>query len=400
MVTFNNTRYSPIRPAPYGALTAIFDNLCDGPLLAQLWLYRANGRPGYPLRAMWRAYITSFVFNLGSTNELIRALRGNRELRRQCGFMGPLPHRTTFNRFIQRLSRHPELVTACFDRVIEHVRALIPDLGEEVAIDSTTVYVHANPNRRRLADPEAGWTAKNAAGAKEGGKEWRYGYKLHMVADANHGIPLGMKVTPANRNDSPELPLVMEKARASFPWLDPKAAMADRGYDAASNYAYLVAQGTVPIILIRKMPGNQLYDGVYTKEGVPTCIGQVPMQYVRTDPVQGHLYRCVGCHLAARPGVHHCLDETWEQPDKNLRLFGIIPRSSPEWKALYAKRQAVERTFKSLKQSRRLERHCVRGLRMVTLHCLTSVLSYAATVLVTAQSGRWSRIRWMVAKVT
>ena len=28
----------------------------------------------------------------------------------------------------------------------------------------------------------------------------------------------------------------------------------------------------------------------------------------------------------------------------------------------YTKRQAVERTFKSLKQSRRLERHCVRGM--------------------------------------
>ena len=59
------------------------------------------------------------------------------------------------------------------------------------AIDSTTVRTHANPHRRVRADPEAGWTAKNSAGAKEGGKEWRYGYKLHMVADANHGIPLG-----------------------------------------------------------------------------------------------------------------------------------------------------------------------------------------------------------------
>ena len=399
MVTVNNTRHSPFRPVPRGTLPAIFDNLCDGPLLAQLWLYRANGRPGYPLRAMWRAYIASFVLNLGSTNELIRFLQGNPALRRQCGFMEQLPHRTTFNRFIGRLSHHPELVEACFARVTEHLHALLPDLGEEVAIDSTTVYVHANPNRHPRADPEAGWTAKNATGAKVGGKEWRYGYKLHMVADANHGIPLGMKVTPANRSDSPELPPVMEKTRALFPWFDPKAAMADRGYDAASNHTYLDDLGIVPVITIRKPPRERLHKGIYTNAGAPTCIGQVPMQYVRTDPERGRLYRCVGCHLATRVGVRYCHDELWEQPRQDLRLFGVLRRDSPEWRGLYTKRQAVERCFKSLKQSRRLERHCVRGLRMVTLHCLTSVLTFSATVLVTAQSGRWSRIRWMVAKV-
>ena len=44
-------------------------------------------------------------------------------------------------------------------------------------------------------------------------------------------------------------------------------------------------------------------------------------------------------------------------------------RESAEWEALYRMRQAVERVFKSLKQSRRLEAHCVRGLKRVALHC-------------------------------
>ena len=41
-------------------------------------------------------------------------------------------------------------------------------------------------------------------------------------------------------------------------------------------------------------------------------------------------------------------------------MFGQIPRWSREWKTLYKLRQSVERVFKGLKESRRLERHCIR----------------------------------------
>ena len=58
-------------------------------------------------------------------------------------------------------------------------------------MDATTVRSHCNPNRKRVSDPEASWTAKNSARAKAGGKEWHHGYKVHMVADANYGLPLG-----------------------------------------------------------------------------------------------------------------------------------------------------------------------------------------------------------------
>ena len=73
----------------------------------------------------------------------------------------------------------------------DRLKAQLPGLGDELAVDSTVVRTHANPNRRTITDPQASWTAKNSAGAKEGGKEWRYGYKLHMVADANYGLPPG-----------------------------------------------------------------------------------------------------------------------------------------------------------------------------------------------------------------
>ena len=395
----------PFLPQDYlGELAAVFQNLDAADLLQRLEEYRPTGRSGYSLLALWQAYVASFVLNLPHTNALIRRLEDEPDFRHLCGFGDVLPHRTTFNRFIQRLSYHPDLVVACFARLTHHLKQLLPDLGAEVAIDSTTVRSHCNPNRskvrrgvKRVSDPEASWTAKNSARAKTGGKEWHHGYKVHMVADANYGLPLAHVVTTAKRNDSPELPTVMEHAEALYPWFRPAVAVADRGYDSRANHEYLHQKGILPIIHIRRTDK----DSIYTLEGVPTCLGQVPMEYVRSDPEKGHLYRCRGCHLAGsmRGGIRHCDTEVWEDPTQNIRLFGVLRRGSQEWKDLYTKRQAIERVFKSMKESRRLERHCVRGLRQITLHSLMSALAFQATVLVRLQAGEVEWMRWMVRKI-
>ena len=96
----------------------------------------------------------------------------------------------------------------------------------------------------------------------------------------------------------------------------------------------------------------------------------------------------------------YCQDELWVSPKEegNPRLHGPVRRNSAEWRQLYGLRQSVERVFKSLKQSRRLNSHCVRGLKRVALHASMSVLAYSATLLVQTLAGA-ERPRWMVRKV-
>ena len=390
----------PPTPAHLREIAAALDTFDDAALIKRLKQYRWTGRPGYPLRALWRAYVCSFLMNLSSTNALIRELQDNLDFQELCGFSA-LPHRTTFNRFIARLSGHSALVETVFAGLTDQLKTLLPDLGEEVAVDSTAVKAHCNPNKKPLSDPEASWTAKTSARAKKDGREWYWGYKDHMVADVNYGLPLGHICTTASRNDSPELPNVIAHTERLYQWFRPDVVIADKGYDAASNHEYLNDKGIVPIIHLRRAPKGGLYEGIYTNDGVPTCVGQVPMRYVRSDPVKGHLYRCVGCHLAKsyRGGIRHCDTEVWEDPKENIRLFGVVRRQSPEWKALYAKRQAIERVFKSMKESRRLERHNARGLHRVTLHCLMSALTFQATALVKLQRGEGDYMRWMVRRV-
>ena len=372
-------------------------------VIARLQAYRWTGRQGYSLKALFRAYAASFLLNLPHTNALIRELQDNPELRNLCGFGHALPHRTTFNRFIQRLSHHADLVEACFVQVVEDLKTYLPGLGQGIAVDSTTVRTHSNPKRKKISDPEATPTQKNSAKAVKGDKEWHFGYKLHLLVDANYGVPVGQTVTTASRNDSPELPIVFEKTKALLPWFCPRVVIGDKGYDSAANHSYLQQHDAIPVIAIRKLPKGELHKGLYTDKGTLTCFGQAPMEYVRSDPQLGRLYRCRtgGCHLvnSFKGGTRYCNDWAWVDPTEDLRLFGVLRRDAPEWREVYRKRQAVERTFKSMKESRRLERHCIRGLRQITLHSYMSVLTFVITSLIALRRGQFDYLRWMVRQV-
>ena len=371
-------------------------------LLRRLREYRLKGgRRTYQPAALWRAYLLSFILNLHSTNDLIRRLQDSAELQLLCGF-STLPHRTTFNRYFARLSEHRDLVDACLTPLTNRLKELLPDLGEKLAVDSTPVVSHSNP--RKGSDPDASWTAKkDPKSNSEDGLVWYWGYKLHLVVDAVHHVPLAGYTTTAKRNDSPELPPLLDRTQDAYPWLKMKYVMADRGYDARSNYADVEERGGAMICPMRKKPNtdDQLH-GVFTKDGTPTCMGMALMQYVRTDSEKGHLYRCpqAGCHLQTRKGVVYCQDDLWVSPkeEDNPRLHGPVRRNSAEWRQLYRLRQSVERVFKSMKQSRRLNGHCIRGLKKVALHAAMSVLAYTATLLVQTQRGA-DNARWMVRRV-
>ena len=79
--------------------------------------------------------------------------------------------------------------------------------------------------------------------------------------------------------------------------------------------------------------------------------------------------------------------------------MGTVAHACGCVKRWYRLRQSVERGFKSLKESRRVERHCVRGLRKVALHAAMSVLAFQATALIHLLAGQQDELRWMVRKV-
>jgi hypothetical protein len=68
--------------------------------------------------------------------------------------------------------------------------------------------------------------------------------------------------------------------------------------------------------------------------------------------------------------------------------------------SIYSKRTAVERLNSKLKEHRRLNSHCHRGLEKVRLHCLMSVLSLAITALAEANNKNMDRVGACTRKIS
>jgi hypothetical protein len=368
---------------------------------------------------MWRAYLAKFLLKIRFNNQLLERLRGSSKLREVCGFGGDVPSESALSRFTSRLADHQDQVEQCLVNAANELRGLVPavkrregrqdqplpPLGAVLAVDSTLVESYSNPNRKTVSDPDARWGLKHSAKSKDGKQEWGFGYKMHLISDATHGVPLAFTITPANENDSPELPAALRKTLAAYPWMQPAALLADRGYDSLANHQFLAGLDIIPVIHIRKPTAQDgLYDGVYTEEGKPACVGGEPMEYLRSNPETGaHLFRCPsgGCPLKTEgtKAVRHCDTEVWEELEANLRVLGPLPRFTGAWKRLYRQRMSIERIYRSLKHSRGLEGHCVRGLRKITLHAALSALTYQATVLARIRTGDCANMRRMTVKV-
>ena len=114
---------------------------------------------------------------------------------------------------------------------------MLPDLGETVAIDSSDIDAWSSYKR---TDPDAQSSRKKGT---DGRMMWWYGFKIHVISDATHEIPLGSYVTPANISDmhqvGPSLDLLPAK---------PVFVLADAGYDSAANRAIVEEHGAIPVI--------------------------------------------------------------------------------------------------------------------------------------------------------
>ena len=351
---------------------------------------------------MFRAFCTKYLLGERFTVGLIERLHSSPKLREICG-LDSIPSESTFSRFFSRLARLPE-PDALLNEMVEKLRELLPGLGQDVAIDSTDIESYANPNRTVVRDTEATWgrrTTKSSSKSKEKTEPF-FGYKMHALNDAVYGVPLVHIVHPANLSDSPELPRLVEKAQATFGWLDPEHLLGDRGYDSQANHKFLVSRGIAPIIHVRKPTAHDgLYDGLFDKNGFPVCgDGKTPMDYIRTASNGHHLFRCPpgGCDLKAKStgAMRYCdIPDYWQDPADNLRAVGVVARASPEWKELYNRRQIIERMFGSMKRSRLLNRHQYLRRRKIEMNITMSVLTYLATMLVRVLAGDMDRIRRM-----
>lgn len=194
-----------LKMQPKSRLEKIIDTLDFKPVLAKLNKpneKKAGPKP-YPAYAMLNALIALRLENMKTFTQLVERLTYDPHLRYVCGFepFGPSPSKSCFSRFYAKLAESGCLETLFSSLVKQAEKMALLDLTA-VAIDATKVdaYEKSVPRKNINQDGNAAdWGIKSDTNGNP--IKW-FGYKLHIGTDVKSGLPIAMKVTPANCSDS------------------------------------------------------------------------------------------------------------------------------------------------------------------------------------------------------
>lgn len=445
----------------------------DEAFMKSLEKARDKGRNDYPIRAIWNSVLAGIVYQHPSIASLRRELLRNGQLRQVCGFDPvkggeAVPSIWAYTRFLTRLMEHHKAVEAIFDTLVEQIRIRLEGFGKILAIDSKAIPSFGKGRKQgkgeekgegkreregkeeggkkgeekdskdRRKEQDADWGVKQYKGKRKDGSLWQkvvkwFGFKLHLIVEAEHELPVAFEVSRASESDSPRLIPMMEKLQKRHPELveGTQYLTGDKGYDSKENNEVLLeTYGIKPVIDTRALwkedPGQKrLYyedDGtnniVYEERGRlycmfpspydPLTLETAPMAFSGYEKDRKTLkYRCP----AAVYGMTCPLRETGQcggkgvgaygrivrvPLDKDRRIFVPVVRDSPKWKRLYNKRSAVERVNSRLDVSFGFERHYIRGLKKMRLQVSLAMVVMLCMALGSIERGREENIRSLV----
>lgn len=244
----------------------------------------------------------------------------------------------------------------------------LPDFGKDLAIDSKAIPSLAKGENKKgrqdgRRDKDADWGRKEYRGAREDGTAWEkivkwFGYKLHLIVDANYELPVAYSVTKASEPDINEAHRMVDELKEERPEILEKCETmeADRGYDDAKIIIKLYDEHKIkPVIDIRNMwkdpDGTRQLEGyenvVYNYKGNIYCYcleagtrREMPSGGFKKDrltlkklcPAKQYGLECK-CKekCPVKQGIRISLET-------DRRIFTPIDRASCKWERYYDKR--------------------------------------------------------------
>jgi len=415
-------------------LQLVLKYLPDEPLMRLLESHRGKGRNDYPIRAVWNSILAGVVFQHNSIEGLRRELFRNGQLRWLCGFdlakgAAAVPPAHVYTRFLKLLLRYIEQIEHIFDELVEQVRKELLGFGTNLAMDGKAINTHARPRKglRDMSadgrrDTDADFGKKTYSGIREDGTAWQkvikwFGYKLHLIVDADYELPVAFEVTKASSSEIPQGRKLIKKLKQKHAELveqDCKALMGDRGLDDTDLIVSLWDDcGIKPVIDIRNMwkdgEETKLVDGqtnvVYDYQGNVYCY--CPMTGERRQMAYGGFekdrrtlkYRCPALHYGFEcKGCNRCpvTGGVRIKLSQDRRVFTPLARSSYRWKQMYKKRTSVERVNSRLDVSFCFEQHFIRGQKKMKLRTGLALVVILAMALGRVKEKQKDKIRSLV----
>jgi len=408
-------------------LQLAIDNLPDENLMRTLERRRANGRNDYPVRGMWNSIIAGIIFEHKSVESLRRELMRNGQLRYICG-LAAVPTARAYTTFFKNLYQHIDQIDAMFDELVKQMQELLPGFGTRLAVDGKAIESHGNPRKedapssvdgRRDLDANFG-KKKIVKKGKDGTtyeeiKKW-FGYKLHLIVDADYELPVAFEITPASHAEQPQARKLVKKLAATHPQLLEQCQFfsGDKGYDDTALITTLWDKhGIKPVIAIRDMwkdgEETKLVSGtrnvVYNSKGEVFCCcmktGELsPMAFGGFEKDRNTLkYRCPATYLSKScAGRDRCPMKSCVRIklSEDRRIFTPLARSSYVWKHEYKKRTAVERVNSRLDVSFGFENHYIRGQAKMKLRCGLALMVMLAMAAGRVKEKQMEKLRSLV----
>jgi len=398
-------------------LKLVIETMPDGELMRTLRILRGRGRNDYPIEAIWNSILSGIVYEHVSIESLRRELSRNAQLREMCGFdpvlgVKAVPSKSAYNRFLEKLLKHEPMVRHMFNSLVKELMVIFPDFGTNLAGDGKAIHSFGKPSKEsgndKRREKDADWGNKTYHGINKDGNSWKkikswFGFKVHLIVEADSEIAVAYKVTKASVGEQPVMRELFAELNEVHPELIERCAhcMLDKGYDSQDTICDLWNKYRIkPVIDIR----NMWKDGEKTKQlntenisydykGTVFChcpkTGEIrQLAYGGFEETrETHKYICpalaygIDCHGAKlcsfyKKALRISLNE-------NPRIFTPVARSSYKWRGLYNKRTSVERVNSRIDMSFGFERHYIRGLQKMNLRC-----GLALTVMLAIAVGR------------
>jgi hypothetical protein len=198
------------------------------------------------------------------------------------------------------------------------------------------------------------------------------------MVDAKSQLPLAVRITPANKDDSPQTPLLMKQAQRKHTEVKVDIVAMDAAYDAIENYRFTIEEMKAkPIIPLNPRGNNNPGKSGLTlsQDGDYICPAGYTAVYAGFDKKRNRSkFRCPAvrgkCQCLL---VNACSSSPYGRtfhiyPNQDYRLIGPVPRNSATWKEKYKARTSVERAYSEEKGSHRLANPRVRGLPWIKIH--------------------------------
>jgi hypothetical protein len=409
-------------------LRLVIEYMPDEDLMKVLERERNKGRNDYPVRALWNCILAGVVFQHTSIEGLRRELSRNGQLRYLCGLQGVVPSSAAFTRFLKKLVGHQNEVDQVFVTLVKELTDLLPDFGKHLAIDSKAISSFGNKPKTEDADgrrdTDADHSKKVYKGKTKDGRLWEkvikwFGYKLHLLVDTTHELPVAYHVTKASTSDIAEAHRLIDNLEKERPEIleNAETFRGDKAYDDTKLIENCHDEHNIKTVIdIRDMwkdgEETRVLNGkenvVYNYKGEVSCY--CPETNTKRTMVNGGYEkdretlkkRCPAKEYGIEcAGYDQCpVSQGIRIPlSEDRRVFTAIDRSSYKWKDMYKERTAVERVNSRLDVSFGFELHTIRGIKKMKARCGMALCVMLAMAVGRIKENQTDKMRSLVAAV-